>query len=197
MKKIVWIDMDEVLAETVQSALEHNWFKIAWRTLYKEEITSYKISDMEKFKDLNQEIVDFFHNFLQHENSYNIKPVDWSYEKLVYLKNNNYKLHVITARQESLKNSTYKWIEKNFPWLIDDVHFTNHFTKNSKPKSEVCKRIWTDFMFEDNFEYAKEIVENANIKIFLLTKNWNINEKINIKKIHRLNSWNDFNLKLI
>lgn len=196
MRKIIWIDLDEVLSETVEHALKANDYKICWIPIRKEQINDYYIFRMKEFEWMQQEAVDFFGDFLLSEKAKEIKPVDWAYEKLKELKSAWYTLNVVTARRDFLKDRTYEWLDKNLPSLISDVYFTNSFWDNQIKKSEVIKKIWADYMFEDNFEYAFDVA-SVWVKTFLLEKPWNANQTENTWLIKRIASWNEFSLEML
>ncbi len=196
MSKIIWIDLDEVLSETVEHALMANNYQICWIPIKKEEIKDYYIFRMKEFEWMQQETVDFFGDFLLSEEAKYIKPVNWAYEKLKELKSAWYTLKVVTARRDYLKDRTYEWLEENLPSLISDVHFTNSFSDNHIKKSEVIKKIWARCMFEDNFDYAYDIA-SAWVKTFLLEKPWNVSQTEDTWFIQRISKWEKFSLEMI
>ncbi|UFX83231.1 5' nucleotidase, NT5C type [Candidatus Absconditicoccus praedator] len=196
MRKIIGIDLDEVLSETVEHALKANDYKICGIPIRKEQINDYYIFRMKEFEGMQQEAVDFFGDFLLSEKAKEIKPVDGAYEKLKELKSAGYTLNVVTARRDFLKDRTYEWLDKNLPSLISDVYFTNSFGDNQIKKSEVIKKIGADYMFEDNFEYAFDVA-SVGVKTFLLEKPWNANQTENTGLIKRIASWNEFSLEML
>ncbi len=196
MSKIIWIDLDEVLSETVEHALKANDYKICWIPIKKEEIKDYYIFRMKEFEWMKQEAVDFFGDFLLSEEAKDIQPVEWAYEKLKELKSAWYVLNVVTARRDYLKDRTYEWLDKNLPYLISDVYFTNSFWDDHIKKSEIIKKIWARCMFEDNFDYAYDIA-SVWVKTFLLKKPWNVHQDEDTWFIERINNWKSFNLEMI
>ncbi len=152
---------------------------------------------MKEFEWMKQEAVDFFGDFLLSEEAKNIGVAEGAYEKLKELKSAWYVLNVVTARRDFLKERTYQWLDKNLPSLISDVYFTNSFWDNHIKKSEVIKKLWVEYMFEDNYDYACDISWNCNIPTFLISKPWNEDIEIEYNNIIRLNSWNDFDLTMV
>lgn len=188
----IWVDLDEVLAETVEKLLQDNNHKIWNLKMNKEDITSYYIFEIENIWLDKDQAIELFRKVLNEDKEYKIKPVEWALEKLKSWKNKWYSLEIITARNSLLKDYTFKWIEKYYPNIFDDIHFVWHFTSEYTPKSIICKNIWVDVMIEDNFEYAEDIAW-CWIKTFLIEKPWNKNlwERENI---FRVKSWDDINI---
>lgn len=191
MTKIIWIDLDEVLAETVDHALEFHNYQICWKNLNKDDIIEYYIYKIEKLEVTKEEAINWFRKPLLHDYNLEILPVLWAHNWLKRIKEKWYKCKIVTARQsEILSEYTHKWIEKHFWNIFDDILFANHFTKNDISKSEICKNHWIEIMVEDNFEYALELAQNW-IYTFLIEKPWNKNIKTEHKNIKKVKSWEE------
>ena len=198
MSKIIWVDMDEVISDTMTAFLEFNNYQINWTDLKKEQITSYNLNCVPCLKISFDESIKLFYDMFDFAKTNDIiKPVSWAFKSLSQLKSGWYILKVITARQDCIREYTENWLERFFPNFFSDIYFTNHWIKDYRPKSEVIKKIWAEYMFEDNYDYAYDISSNCDIKTFLLTKPWNSNRKIEDSRIYRLSSWDDFSLKMI
>ncbi len=173
MEKIIGVDLDEVLSETIDGVLKFHNYQINGIPAHREDITDYYLWDIDKY-GLNQEDgVKYFRTFLDEaQKSEEILPVKWAKEWLEKLKNDWWKIIIVTARREEIKDFTIHWLNEHFKWLRDEIFFASHFTVNEINKSELCKQHWINIMIEDNLNYAIELA-NAGIKMYLLDKPWN------------------------
>ena len=173
MQKIIWVDLDEVLAETIEGVLKFHNYQINNISARKEDISDYYLWDIKKYWLTQDEGVKYFRDFLDEAQiSEEILPVKWAKEWLKRLKNGWRKIIIVTARREEIKEFTVHRLNEHFGWLWDDILFASHFTEHAINKSELCKQHWIEIMIEDNLDYAIELA-NAGIKMYLLDKPWN------------------------
>ena len=197
---IIWIDLDEVLAETVEKLLEDNNYYLWNKKVKKEDLTDYYLFKMEELGLTPEQAIELFRKVLAEDKQYKLKPVKWAYEKLKSWKKKWYKLKVITARPEELfRDYTLKWLDKYYPWIFDDIFFATSsqikFDKNWKDttkKSIVCQNLWIDLMIEDNPEYANDVA-SCGIKTYLITKPWNKDYLLHPNVI-RVNTWEEIKI---
>lgn len=174
MKKILWVDLDEVLAETVNEVLKYHDYKVKWQPIFRNDISDYYISNIPKYNLVKEDAITFFGSVLTSPARENILPVQWAKEKLQILKQQWRTIVVVTARREEISEYTKHRLDRFYPWLIDDVLFANHFSANEIPKSTLCKHHWIEIMIEDNLDFAIELAKYW-ITVFLLDKPWNSN----------------------
>ncbi len=195
---IIWIDLDEVLAELVESLLEQNNYKIWAKKLKYEDITDYYIQNISWTNLSPVEGILLFRDTLKKDiDKLAIKPSKGVYKKLKSWKEKWYKLKVITARPGDLfKKYTLNWLDKHYPNIFDEVYFASDTLikfdvnwKDTTKKSVICKNLWVDIMIEDNPEYANE-VSSCGIKTYLLEKPWNKWKELD-KNIIYVKSWNE------
>lgn len=194
MEKIIWVDLDEVLAELMDYLLEHYDYKLWWKKIKRDDILDYYVHKIVEYDLTIEQGISWFRQWLfSDQDNLNIKPVIWAIDKLTEHKNNWYIFKIITARNEDLfLEYTKKWVNKHFPNIFDDIIFCNHFSKHEKTKSEICKENWIFHMVEDNYEYALELAENWIIT-YLIEKPWNKNRIKNHKNIIKVKSWDEIN----
>lgn len=188
--KIIWVDFDEVLAESFDCIFNYYNYELNWKAINKKILKHNYIFKMREYNISYEESVDWYRKplFVEH---HCIKPVKGAKSFIKKYKDKWFKFKVITARPENLfKNLTISWIENNFKWLFDEVIFANHDSDNSKDKSEICRENFIEIMIEDNPDYALELAQNW-IKTFLLEKAWNKDIKISNKNIIRVKNWKD------
>lgn len=193
MSKIIWVDLDEVLAELLDYVLYYHDYKIYWKDIQREKVEDYYIHHMVEYDISLEEAIDWFRKPLFDDHDLQLKPVIWAMEWLMKLKNNWYKLKIVTARQGDLFwEYTKKWVEKHYPNIFEEIIFANHFTGNHKTKSELCKEHQILHMIEDNPDYALELAENGIIT-YLIEKPWNKNKCRVQNNIICVKAWSDIN----
>lgn len=182
MEKIIGIDLDEVLSETVETMLKSHDNMINGIPIYKEDISDYYIFNIKKYKLSQEDAVRYFRNFYdQTQSNDDIPAIKGSVDWLKRLKKNWWKIVIVTARREEIRDITISRLDHHFPWLWDDILFASHFTDKQINKSELCKQHWINIMIEDNMDYAIEMA-NAGIKMYLIDRPWN--QKFN-PEIHK------------
>lgn len=192
--KIIAVDLDEVLSETIDQVLEVNNYEINGIKIVKEDVSSYYFHEIERLNLGIEDDVKIFDKLWLSEKKREVKPVEWALEKLNGLKSEWYKFIIITARREEFREYTEKRVEQNYPWIFDEIIFTNHYTENAVPKSEICKQKWIEIMIEDNLDYAIDMA-SIGVKIYLINKPWNKQYDPEIHKwIKKVNGWSEINI---
>ena len=195
MEKIITIDCDDVLSETVNALLKYYNYNIHWKKITRKDLTSHDFDKIKKyhfsFEERFQKDLDFF---LNHDSLSLIKPVQWTKEKLLEFKKKWYKLYVITWRPDELKKHTFDWLSLHYSGIFEDVFFTNADKKNAILKSEICKKLWSEFMVEDDLRFARDIASKW-IKVYLIDKPWNKDYDKSIDKwIIKIKDWSEVNV---
>ena len=101
-------------------------------------------------------------------------------------------ISVITARSDDItwkKPRTLDWIWTHFP-EIQNVYFVNHFSKDARPKSEVCKNQNISLMIDDHIENARDLCSQG-ISMILLEKPWNRNEDFEHPLLYKAKDWKE------
>lgn len=171
MSKIIAVDCDEVLVESVQSLLTYAKKNYNYNWNY-DLIKDYFLSKNTEFGISDQEALDLFDEYFSSPDAKQIIPVTWAYEKLSHWKKLWYTLIVVTARNHKAKSFTEYQISQHFPNLFSDIHFVSHYTEHHIPKSQVCINIWASLLIEDNIDYTLEVAE-CGIPCILIDKPWN------------------------
>ena len=192
-EKIIAIDVDEVLAETIQSMLKKQNYTWKWKKVNREDLNTYNLWEIEKLWITKNRALWMFVKFqLWSWLTKKIKPVEWAREKLLELREKWFKLYAVTARLSWLRISTKLWLKRNFPDYFEHIVFANFFTSRARKKSEICKEIWASIIIEDNLETCNDCVSQW-IKCFLLDKPRNQCDKLN-ENIKRVYSWGEIDL---
>lgn len=195
MQKIIWVDLDEVLAEFVDYALVHHDYKIYWKKVKRDDIVDYYIHKIVEYDLDAKQSMDWFRSaMLGDADKLEVKPVEWAIEQLIKLKEKWYILKIVTARVSDLfLEYTSKWIEKHYPNVFEEIIFANHsLAKEDKPKSELCKEHWIFHMIEDNPDYALDLAKNG-ILTYLIEKPWNKNRLEIHNNLIKVRTWEEIN----
>ena len=191
MTKTVWIDLDDVLCNTMQTLLNHHWWKIRWVPLAYQEVTDYLMQDLKNLKLDFQEFLDIYCWFGLSDGFWQIKPCDWAVDFVNSLYQNWYKIHIITWRDERRIDRTNERVQKFYPQVeCDNIHFCWVFGKNPIPKSQVIKNLDLQFFVDDLPLFCNELCQNLDIPIYLLDKPWNRNSDLH-PQIKRINSFDE------
>lgn len=194
-EKIIAIDIDDVLANTVSSLLRKYNYTLNGNPIRFEDITEYNFWNIKKFnltqrKALTLLIKHFIWSWIFKK----IEPIPWAKEKILELKNKWYKLFIITARHPLLKLTTKLRLRRYFRWCFDGTIFAWFLNKNAKKKSDICKNIWASVMIEDNLENAIECANIwLNVFLFDRPRNWAFDPKKH-KGIIKVKSRDDINI---
>ncbi len=190
MNKIIAVDLDEVLAETMRALLIKHDGKIANKKITWNEIVSYDLWKIPKLSISKKRAIMIFFWFLIWAWFWNkLEAVVWAKSKLEELKSKWYKLHVVTARHFLFRFTTWVWLYGHYKHVFSSIEFANFFSRFSTKKSVICKKLWASIIIEDNLKNAIECAE-ADIRVYLLDKPWNQDYN---KKIHgwiiKVKSW--------
>ncbi len=178
MKETRWIDLDEVLFETMNSLLDFHNNQINNISVTRNDITDYHLHKIQRLGLDIPSNIQIWDTFQTSKKVHDIKPVKWAKEKLEKLKAQGKGLISITGRSAIQKSWTYKGLENHYPGLISEVIFLNAYADLSsskiteKTKWDICKEFWATIMVEDDMHYAQELADNW-IKVYLLDKPWN------------------------
>lgn len=148
MTLCIWVDCDDVLAETMQQAIKLSPFKEKWTKLSDiKSLSSPKI--LEELETSPNELFKLFYSFFESEDYWLTQPVSGAYEKLYERKKQWHKLFVVTWRAKPFEKETKEWIENHYPNIFTDYLFMNQHTENEIPKSQLCKEKWIQLLIDD------------------------------------------------
>lgn len=188
LKQTIGIDIDDVLADFLE------WYLLFHNEKYS---TKFRRNDFfcYRFREVvwwdKQTAIQNIHEFFKSRYFKSIPPITGSQFTVNKLKD-IYNLEVITSRQTILEERTRIWIELNYPWMFQWIHFGNHYRLEwkTRTKSEICKELWVSIMIEDSLEYTIECAK-ANVNVILLDSPWNKTETALPVNITRVNTWSN------
>jgi len=140
----VAVDLDEVLVPLLRPMMKH--YKVKAPDVRKFPY-DYTIALGKTRKEAQAMLFDYYDT----DDFKNQTPILGSWAVMQRLRDSGSKLYVLTGRQECVKEQTEEWVERNFPYIFDDVILTNSYTPSEIPKQMVCKAIKADAIIDDNY----------------------------------------------
>jgi uncharacterized HAD superfamily protein len=185
----IGIDVDEVLAETIVSILEHHNEK--YKTNFsKEDVLVYEL--WKTWGGTREESSKKVDEYFESEKFSSLLPIEEAKEVIKSL-GKNHELFVVTSRPNMVQKQTIEWLEQHFPSTFKKVLFTNHWDKNSPnkliTKAELCEKEKIEIMIEDNSSYASECAKVCK-KVILMDQPWNRKDTF-LKNVIRIHSWKE------
>lgn len=191
---IIGIDVDEVLVP-----FSKTYFNYAHETFGAEQMDGDKIPHYRYDELFGITLAESFRRVALFYNSEHFKnmPLHDGAKEVITELSKKHKLIAVTSRFGDSKEFTRQWLEKEFPKMFSNIHFSaeNHYDeeykkkKNLKEKAEVCKELGISLMIEDSIPHSLKCAE-AGIKVLLFDRSWNHNE-ILPANITRIYSWKE------
>lgn len=198
MKEKLFIDIDETAARTLEDWVYPATNQAYWTNFSHNTTIDYrdvfwdKIIENWKIIDLTRKIEIFNGNILHDLWKNLIRPVQGSVEKILEF-SEWFEIWMLTARHPMLHEYTPDWVNYTYNWIVWKVLFSNCYHGWKVTKSDICKQEWVNIMIEDDLDYSLELAKNW-IKVFLLSKPWNIYRKEIHKNIIKVDNWDEINL---
>ena len=195
MKEKIFIDIDEVVARTIEDWVYPMVNRDFWTNFSYDTTTNYRdvfwntLTENWKPIDLQRKIQIFNWAILTDSWKNLIRPVHWALEKILDF-SNRFEIWMLTARHSMLHEYTKDWVWKIFNWVVSQVFFSNCYHGWTVTKSDICIQEWVKIMIEDDIDYSLELANNW-IKVFLLSKPWNIYRKESHSNIVKVDSWEE------
>jgi len=157
MKKIITIDLDNVLAKTTEAFLEY-YAKHYGKEIDINEIKYAYFNDNEQFDaiDTLEEWRRVYRYFMWNTN---FEVIPGAREGVKVLHERWYILHILTWRNQDQEVLTYTWVEENFPGIFEDIHFSHAKTEKEVSKWELCKSLWAILHIDDFLDFSTSVAE--------------------------------------
>ena len=190
MKKIIAVDIDEILAGFMDYFISYH--NLTYQTkITKNEVFSFDLHEV--FKVTREEIMVRMVKFGEGGHNIKIKPVAGAKEGIDALVKKGYELHLVTSRPSVIQKDTEEWIMQHFPDKFTNLHhaFNQNIHKegSKKKKWEICKEIGAEVLIDDYLPNALSCSENG-IKVLLMDAPWNQVEKLP-KGVTRVKGWDE------
>lgn len=183
-RKIIAIDIDDVLAEHAESFIEFS---------NKNCGTNFTIED---YSDNWTDVWDVDDNEFEHRrNNFrtdelfgNFAVKNGSKNALIELGKEN-DLYIVTARPKHLTDSSKSWINRHFNNIFKDIHFVPIWEPNNKiSKFDICRQIGADYLIDDLPKHCNIAAESGIKAILFGNYAWNRNDSLN-NNVTRCENW--------
>ena len=184
----IGIDIDDTISETFEALLPYS--------------QKYTIEDLKRESniDINKDYLN--HLYIESASGWNDLETKNFWEKYyedilkaVNIKNfaskvinnkrkNGDKIFLITARWDMPNFDTKKLTEN---WLLENNVQYDKLFMNASDKVQLVKENNIDLFIDDSFNNCKQISENTNAKVYMMTSL--VNKNLGDKKIKRVFSW--------
>ena len=184
----IGIDIDDTISETFETLLPYAQKYTIEDLKIKSEINMnqdfldhFYIVKMNGWKE--QETISFWNKYYgEILKKVNIKK--FAAEVINKLKQEGNKIYFITARwdmpNDNIQEITKQWLKKN------NVEY-DELIINASDKLQLIKEKNIDVFIDDSFKNCKNIAENSNTKVYMMTSR--VNGTFNHEKITRVYSW--------
>ena len=193
-RPVIAIDIDDVLANSAECLAEFS--NCTWGTSLCAD--DYDENFMKLF-GVSEEEARCRVNVLHESGAFaNYRHKDSATSALRVLKN-DYRLIILTSRQEFIKDDTLAWLEKKFPGVFDekDVYFAGIYDSNdgvlrmvNRTKGNIAKELGADFLIDDQPKHCAGASELGIKAILFGDYSWNRAEVLAIG-VHRAKTWDD------
>ncbi len=175
--KVITIDCDEVLCDTVGYMLKHTDF-------FGDK--NYQDIDLEKLTHMYHYIHESLDQIMMKDSKWitNMLPIPSAPEQLAKLVEQWYVLYVITGRTDNMRDFTYQWLEYYFPGMIKEVFFCNNYKSKAIAKIDVCRKVGSALMIDDDPRFIDDI-QHIPVMLFDRPRNKNYNGD----HAQRVDSW--------
>lgn len=182
------VDIDEVLTPHFQDLI--SWYNKEYKT----ELTlaHNHPTDPKPWGTTDIEVaVKRVHQYYETPEFLNSKPYEEAVHALREL-SHNYKIIVITARDNIIEKVTREWLADHFIELIAETHFTARYSLEgkSRTKASVCLEVGAKYLIDDGLENAIE-ASLQGVKVLLFGDYpWNQIHKMP-KGVTRVKNWQE------
>lgn len=108
-----------------------------------------------------------------------IQPIEGAQEGTAALRRLGYRLIIITARNEHVRDASWEWAQRHFPGCFQEIICTGQFAVQQRPdgvpgvdqanvipkkltKAEVCIRVGANLLIDDSLENAVACAEHVS-----------------------------------
>lgn len=177
-KPTLAVDVDEVLAQFLPECNE--WHNRLYNTSFKlKDYKSYNFCETWMCSD--DEAMSRVYAFFASDGFNDLEVVPGAIEAMIWL-SQHFELVVVTSRQLLIKDSTLRWLDKNFPkGTFKDVMFgnlwlpTHEIKANShlrRTKRSMCEEIGAVGLIDDQPKYIKETKDIMTLPILFNFGGW-------------------------
>jgi 5'(3')-deoxyribonucleotidase len=189
-KKIIAVDLDDVLADSAHGFVEFSnkrWGTRLHPDDYDEHWAEMWGIDQKEAEDRSLE----FHgsgaisNFLHKEESVAV----------LKLLAERYKLVITTSRRRDVANETMAWLERHYKDVFSEVYFAGIWDKKSKnrhmaTKLDLCVEVGADYLIDDQPKHCNAVAGQGITPLLFGDYSWNRDANV-VNGVIRVKSWQD------
>lgn len=196
-KRALAVDFDDVCNNFNAAFLRYNqiWNGVPHSMRY-EDLTDYIFHTVYgvEIEEINEWI---WHFCRDHHDDF-LKPIGSALAWLRVLRE-NYEIHMVTSRCESIQKVTRRWLDNYATGVFDQLHFTNGFATRypgrRRNKLSVCREIGAVAFVDDALGHVEAVAAGLQVPTFMLTQPWNKSETPT--GVIRAQSWDEIGPRLI
>ncbi|HYF97093.1 MAG TPA: hypothetical protein VD947_03590 [Patescibacteria group bacterium] len=190
MKPVIAVDIDDVLALSVEKFIE--WSNDRFGTDIK--VDGYTEDWSELWGISQSETTDRVNQMYREGIPAQYSKIDDAVEVLNKLKD-RHELIIATARRNAEHMLTRDWVKKHYPAVFKDVHFAgiwDEITEHSpkKTKARLCRQLGVDYLIDDQVKHCIGASRVGVQALLFGDYPWNRNAKL-VKGVERVHSWRE------
>jgi 5'(3')-deoxyribonucleotidase len=187
-RQTIAVDIDEVLMPHFQDLI--NWYNQNYGT-HLTLADNHPKSTEGWGTDSFEEAVQRVHKFLLSDSFKKSMPFKEAKDAVRKLAT-DYRMVIITAREDIVKETTYRWLKTHFENLFDETHFTSAYSLQGKArhKADIAREIGADYLIDDSVEHIERAVETGIKGLLFGDYPWQ-DKKIIPSKAIRVKSWEE------
>lgn len=187
-KKTIAVDIDEVLMPHFQDLVD--WYNQNYGT--KLTLANNHPKNTEGWgTDSFDEAVRRVQKFLVSDTFKNSQPFEEAKAAVRHLAK-NYRMVIITAREDIVKETTYRWLKTHFEDIFEETHFTSAYSLQGKArhKADIAKEIGADYLIDDSTEHIEKALETGITALLFGEYPWQA-DKVVLKGVIRVKNWQE------
>lgn len=193
MKKLIAVDIDEVLSPFHEPFLRHHNERYGTNFTYPDPDRRYFLEQFtgEPSDIVEAKIYDFLHHAILQDM---IRPLPSAYDALSAMKMAGYELVVVTARGPEYDEATTYFLNRNFPRIFSDVHKIPQYSgvalTPANGKIGICSELGATHLIDDNLGTATAAAEQGMCAVVFGDYHWNSAEVLPTG-VSRCKNWSE------
>jgi uncharacterized HAD superfamily protein len=121
-----------------------------------------------------EEAIRRVHEYIHSDEMFKHQSLQESITALKKLKN-RYDLVIITGRDLIIEQKTKQWLDKHFPGIFNEVHFSALYNLEGKRRSkvEICQKVRAKYLIDDALDQALEVPQTGTTVLLFGDYPWN------------------------
>lgn len=187
-RETIAVDIDDVLVPHVEDLI--TWHNREYGTDM--DLVSYHSRDPKDWgSDTIEEAIKRVQKFFVTPDFLEAQPIEEALDALKKL-SQRYELIVITARDGIIEEVTREWLDKHFPELFKEAHFTARFNLEGKSlsKADIGKNAGAQYLIDDTLDNVIEASKTGVTALLFGEYPWNQIDELP-EGLIRLKDWQE------